>query len=776
MGSNEQGFDSISSFPTITKVRKRTGELVPYDIRKIEIAVFKAMKASGEGSEADAQFIARCVQSAFQRSGKLMQAQEVTAEVESLQDAVERELMQHGFTATAKHYILYREKRAATRRAELAVPAHVRDLMQDSKQFFRNDLAEFIYFRSYSRWIELEGRRETWVETVDRYMNFMRENLGDKLIVYSSEVSYDDIREAILSMEVMPSMRLMWSAGDAARATNVAAFNCAYIAPEDPRDFADILYILACGCGVGFSCESQNVQELPVVSFQQSRIVYDHEVEDSKEGWADALFIGMKYWYEGRDIKFDVSKLRPEGARLKTMGGRSSGPKPLVELLFFVREKMLARQGRRLTNIDVHDIVCKIGDCIVAGGVRRSALISLSDLDDVAMRDAKKGYFYMSEGHRSLANNSAVYTNMPDDEVLLREWLALVESRSGERGIFNRGSLSEQVPQRRRERWEEMEVLDGDVFQQQVGCNPCGEIYLVNRQFCNLTEVVCRADDTLSDLIRKVKIATILGTYQATLTNYPYIDLKWKHNAEAERLLGVSLTGQWDCSVAHDRSNLATLREHVVQTNKEYAKRFGIPESTATTCVKPSGTVSQLVDSSSGMHPRYAPYYIRRVRIAATDPLFCMLKDQGVPYYPEVGQTHDTANTFVLEFPVKAPEGVDNFHRDVDAFTQLEHWKMVKENYTEHNPSVTVSVDADEWIFVLNWLKENWEIVGGLSFLPKDDHIYQLAPYEAISKEKYEEMCKRFEGVDYSKIVTYECEDNTEGSKELACVGGVCEI
>jgi len=766
------GFDNYTSFREIQRVRKRDGTLVPYDFHKLEVAIVKAMYSAVEAKDPDndSTFIARNVESQFRRMATALGTDPVPA-VEAVQDAIERELMLQGYTATAKHFILYREERARLRAKEAEVPNHVKILAEQSKKYFPNGLSEFVYYRSYSRWIEDEKRRETWIETVERYMNFMRRKLGPGKL---TEDEYSMIHTAILNMEVMPSMRLTWSAGAAAEATNVAAFNCAFIAPTCIQDFAEVLYILACGTGVGFAAESRNVQQLPVVEFQGS---YDgtngFRVNDSKEGWADSLAHGMQCWYKGIDLDFDYSLLRPEGARLKTMGGRSSGPRPLMELHQFVRRIILSRQGRRLSNLDVHDIICKIGDCIVAGGVRRSALISLSDLDDVALQKSKEGHFWLSNPQRQLANNSAVYNERPSDEQFLREWLALIESRSGERGIFNRGNLLDQVPTRRREEWIKMGLVCNDQLFAQVGTNPCGEIYLLSKQFCNLTEVVCRPDDTIDSLDRKVRIAAIFGTYQATLTDYPYLSKEWKINCEREALLGVSLTGQWDCSAVRDPINLQILRDRARWTNEEYALRFGIQTSTAVTCGKPSGTVSQLVDAASGGHTRYAPYYIRRVRISSSDPLFRMLKDQGMKFFPETGQTFDSATTFVFEFPVKSPDGA---HFDLTALDQLGHWKALKRHFTEHNPSVTISVGPDEWIDVMHWVSDNWEIVGGLSFLPKDDHVYPLAPYEAISQEKYEEMLRGFEGIDYSKIMTYEKEDNTQGSKELACVSGVCEI
>lgn len=638
-------------------------------------------------------------------------------------------------------------------------------------------MSEFVYYRSYSRWIDDERRRETWIETVDRYMRYMMAHpaIKDNLSIQE----YDEIREAILSMQVMPSMRLMWSAGKACDATNVAAFNCAYVAPTSLKDLGDILYILACGTGVGFSVESAAIQQFPVVKRQipssDSSSVPVHVIEDSKEGWGDALVLGMSRWYEGQDISFDYSQLRPEGARLKTMGGRSSGPKPLVELLTYVRSVVLSSQGRRLTNLNMHDIICKIGDCIVAGGVRRSALISLSDLDDTDMRHAKAvPFWHLTHKQRELANDSAVYNIKPTAEKFLDEWLSLIKSHSGERGIFNRSGLVSQMPSRRVDLWKHLGLIVGGEVVDLVGTNPCGEITLQSRQFCNLTEVVCRVQDTVETLKQKVRVATILGTYQSTLTNYPYIDARWKVNCEKERLLGVSLTGQWDCPTVRDSKVLEELWDCTVQVNIQYAKRFGISPSMSLTCGKPSGTVSQLVDSSSGGHARYAEYYIRRIRISSSDPLLHMLRDQGVPVKPDVGMTEKDATRFVLEFPVHSPTGP--YSKDLSAIDQLEHWKMLKTYFTEHNPSVTISVAENEWLIAGNWVYENWDIVGGLSFLPRDDHVYELAPYEEIDRRRYEEMCLKFKSVDYSKIMSYEQSDSTEGSREFACVSGVCEV
>lgn len=632
----------------------------------------------------------------------------------------------------------------------------------------------FIFLRTYSRFVDDLGRRETWEEAVDRYVAFMRENVGDKF----KESEYAELKEAILTQRVMPSMRLFWSAGEAARRSNMTGYNCSYLAPSSPKDFGDILYIMCSGTGAGFSVEQKAVDELPVVARQTGKTRPVFVVQDSKEGWADALVVGMSTWFEGDDIDFDYSLIRPLGARLKTFGGRASGPDPLKSLLTFTREKMLSRQGEKLRPIDVHDILCKTGEVVVSGGSRRSAMISLSDLDDSDMRHSKTGAFWENQPQRTMANNSAVYTEKPTMTQFMREWMALAESGTGERGILNRGMLAKQVPERRMEAWRRMGVAEGDYITGIIGVNPCGEINLLSNQLCNLTEIVARSSDTKETLLEKVRLATMLGTYQSMLTKFRYVSSKWKKNCDAERLLGVSITGQFDCPlITGDGSEqlLEEMRSYAIKVNKQYAKRLGINESTAITTTKPSGTVSQLVNSSSGAHPRFSKYYIRRVRISGTDPLFKMLRDQGVPYYPEVGYTNETAHTFVLEFPVAAPEDAVT-NEDVTAIAQLEHWKKLKIHYTEHNPSVTIYVGEDEWLEVGAWIWRNWESVGGLAFLPKTNHVYQLAPYEAISKDEYREMVTAFPKIDFSALTQYEADDQTTGAKDLACSSGVCSI
>jgi len=749
----------------VPHVRKRNGSVVPFDLDKVANAIYKAMLATGEGNDVEASMVANKVFAELVKVSK--KHTDFVPTVEGIQDTVEKELMLSDYVETSKAYILFRQERMQKRSEGLQVPDHVRDLTDASKHYFRNPLAEFIFYRTYSRWIPDEGRRETWIEAIDRYMDFMKENLGDKL----KKKEYEEVREHILNQQAMPSMRLLWSSGPAARRTNVCAYNCSFIAPKRFQDFGEIMYLSMCGTGVGFSVQSENIQQLPIVKKQTGQHVGTYTVADSKEGWADAFVYAMSTWFEGKKLDLDYSNIRPRGARLETMGGKASGPDPLKELMSFTERKVLRRQGKRLTNLDAHDIICKIGEIVVAGGVRRSALISLSDFDDEEMREAKSGQFFLTEPQRAMANNSAVYTEKPSNEDFLDEWVALMKSGSGERGIFNESGLSTQMPKRRNDVFEK----HSDEIEEEKGTNPCGEIILRSKQFCNLSEVVARKDDTEDSLIKKVRIASILGTYQASLTYFPYLSQEWKDHCEEEALLGVSITGQWDCPTVRDPDVLNRLKKEAIRVNKQYAKRFGINQSTCVTCVKPSGNVSQLVDASSGMHPRHSKYYIRRVRISATDSLFTMLKDQGVPYKPENGQSWDNATTFVLEFPVQSPDD-SIFKNDMTALEQLEYWKMVKENYTEHNPSTTISIGPDEWIGVANWLYENWEKIGGLSFLPRFDTVYPLSPYEECDEKTYKELLKRFHNLDFAKIITYEKQDNTKGAKELACVSGTCEI
>ncbi|MFA5095343.1 MAG: ATP cone domain-containing protein [Candidatus Paceibacterota bacterium] len=756
----------------IKSIRNREGEIIKFNLNKIVYAVIKAFGATNEGGEKEAKDIAKKVFNRLLQIKAKSNEKKFIPTVEMIQDLVEAELMDEGYHQTAKSYILYRSKRAELRREVGTIPAEVSKIFDESSSYFISSYEEFIFYRTYSKWQDNLGRRETWVETIDRFMAYMKENLGSKL----SSKDYSEVREAILKQEVCPSMRLLWSAGEACKKSNVWAYNCSYVAPSCWQDLGEIMFILMSGAGLGFSVESETVQKFPQIRRQTGKKLATHVVEDSKEGWADAFVLACKTWTDGYDIDFDYSKIRPSGARLKTAGGRASGPQPLIDLINFAKKKILARQAKRLTNLDLHDIICQIGLIVVAGGVRRSALISLSDIDDESMRKSKQGQFWIDNGQRSMANNSAVYSQKPSASEFLNEWIELIKSGTGERGIFNRGGLMTQLPKRRIDNWKKAGIIDDqNVIVGLPGSNPCGEITLRSKQFCNLTSIVVRPKDTVEDLKRKVRLSTILGTYQATLTHFGYLSKEWQENCEDEALLGVSITGYYDNKVIRKDEVLSELREESIKVNKEYAKKFGINHSSCITTIKPHGNSGQLLYVGSGMHPWYAKYYIRRVRISTNDPLYQLIKDQGVPFKAEVGYSTANSTVAVVEFPIKAPEGAVT--RDqVSAIDLLNEWKKLKINYIEHNPSVTIYVGNDEWIEVANFIYENWDIIGGLSFLPRSEHVYQLAPYEEISKEEYEKRINEIKHIDFSKLVYYEQEDNTVGAKEYACVSGVCSI
>jgi len=636
------------------------------------------------------------------------------------------------------------------------------------------DYQNFIALSRYARWLDDEQRRETWTETVSRYFDYMQ-GLHGNIITKSLRRKLED---KILGLDVMPSMRALMTAGPALKTCNVTSYNCSYIPVDSVRAFDECMYILMCGTGVGFSVERSNVDKLPIVNehFEDSSTVI--KVADSRSGWAKALRELLAMLYVGQIPTLDVSDVRPAGAKLKTMGGRASGPAPLIDLYNFCVGIFKGAKGRRLYPIECHDLMCKIGEVVVVGGVRRSALISLSNLGDDQMRHAKSGKWWDNEGQRSLANNSVAYKTKPDMGTFMREWLALYESHSGERGIFNRQAAINKVKENGRRKASEKEnpVEPEDYIQ--FGCNPCSEIILRPYQFCNLTEVVCRATDTIETLKEKVEIATILGTLQSTLTDFKYLRKVWKQNTEEERLLGVSLTGILDCPILAPNSvalesTLVKLREVAVQTNKKYAKMLDIPQSTAITCVKPSGTVSQLVDSASGIHARHSEYYIRTVRGGNTDPLTQFMKDVGIPAEPDLGKPNTTT---VFSFPTKSPYGAVT-RTEMTAIDQLEYWLVFQRHWCEHKPSVTISVKEHEWMEVGAWVYKNFDEVSGISFLPFSEHTYQQAPYQDINEEQYKSFLEKMPShINWSLLKEYEKEDTTIGSKEFACTADSCEI
>jgi len=623
------------------------------------------------------------------------------------------------------------------------------------------DYQTFIATSRYARWLEEENRRETWGETVGRYMSFLKKST-DKV---EPEV-WEELEEAILNLQVMPSMRALMTAGVAAERDNTCIYNCSYFPVDHIRAFDEAMFILLCGTGVGFSVERQSISKLPDIPAELNKSNDVIFVEDSKEGWAKALHKLLSHLYTGDIPKWDVSAVRPAGARLKTFGGRASGSQPLVDLFNFVVEKFKGAAGRKLNSIECHDIMCKIGEVVVVGGVRRSAMISLSNLSDGRMAKAKSGSWWENEGQRALANNSVAYTDKPDMEGFMREWLSLVESKSGERGIFSRVAADKHVAMNgRRETGHEW------------GTNPCSEIILRPYQFCNLTEVVVRASDDKESLKKKVRLATILGTIQSTFTHMPYLRKIWKKNTEQERLLGVSLTGIMDNMVLSktldSKTWLKEMKELAIDTNIYYSAILKIPQSAAITCVKPSGTVSQLVDSASGIHARHSDYYIRTVRGDNKDPLTMFLKDSGIPAEPCVMKPDSTT---VFSFPTKSPTGSVT-RNTMTAIEQLELWKHYALNWCEHKPSVTITVKDEEWMEVGAWVYKNFEICSGISFLPHSDHTYAQAPYQDITEEEYNDLKKQMPTkIDWSALSLYEKKDTTNSSQTLACTADGCEI
>jgi ribonucleoside-diphosphate reductase alpha chain len=622
---------------------------------------------------------------------------------------------------------------------------------------------DFIHLSRYSRWLEEEGRRETWEETVNRYFNFFDEHLKGMKVKITKE-EREELRQAVLNLEIMPSMRSLMTAGEALLRDNTAGYNCSYVAVNRVRAFDEILYILMCGTGVGFSVEKQFVEKLPTIAEEFTQSDTTIIVQDSKAGWAKAYKELVSLLIGGQIPQWDVSKVRPAGARLKTFGGRASGPKPLEDLFQFTCDTFKRAAGRKLTSIECHDIVCKIAEIVVVGGVRRSALISLSNLSDDRMRNAKTGAWWEANPQRALANNSAVYTERPEIGVFMEEWLSLYNSKSGERGIFNRDATKKTVARLGERRDPNFEF----------GTNPCSEIILRDREFCNLTEVVVRAEDTTESLKRKTRLAAILGTWQASLTNFPYLSSEWKKNCEEEALLGVSLTGILDNKMMQNPSSdlLGTLKQEAISTNQEWAKRLGINSAAAITCVKPSGTVSQLVDAASGIHARHAEYYIRTVRADQKDPICKLMVDLGFPHEPCVMKPE---HTMVFSFPMKAEGSITR--NDMTAIEQLELWLVYQRNWCEHKPSVTITVKEHEWVEVGAWVYKHFDEISGISFLPHSDHSYRQAPYQDCTKEQYEEMLAKMpKSVDWSQLKKYEKEDNTAGTQTYACSGDKCEI
>lgn len=681
--------------------------------------------------------------------------------VEQIQDIVEKGLMEYGQYEVAKAYILFRSERAKLREAH---PVQDVEAVKRTRQYFTNDLQVFQLLGKYARWNEEKGRRETWEEVIDRVIEFSRWQVEKVMQKELPEETWGELRTGMLQLEAFPSMRMMQMAGPAAKRCRMCIFNCSYLEIKDLQSFAEALYVLMQGTGLGFSVEFEFIDQLPRIKKQKNVAKHAYTVKDSTEGWCDALLFGLDRWFQGEDVEYDYTPIRPAGSRLRTKGGRASGPGPLKELLDFAKQIILSRQGRRLNDLDVHRIMCKIGKIVQVGGVRRAAMIGLSDLDSSSIRDAKKGSFWLTMPELTMANNSAVYEEKPDPYVFMTEWMSLATSGSGERGIFNRGGLKKQLPKRRK--------------YQHMGTNPCGEVLLRSAETCNLSISVVRPDDTPDTLMRKVRLATIWGTIQSTMTQFRYLRDVWRENCEEERLLGVDLIGAGDNAFlrfnAHReprRLLLKALRDETIRVNAEVAASLGINPSAAITCVKPSGNSGVFLNAGNTVTGRYAPYQIRNVRENSISPMCQFLISEGVPHEKDYADP----GVYVFSFPVKAPEGV-MMKDDLGGIDQLENWKDFKECWTEHNPSMTCFVKPDEWFDVGSWVYRNWDIVGGLSFLPASDHTYPQAPNIAITQEEYEKLVAAFPTIHWEKLSRFEAEDFTTSAGEFACVGGACDV
>jgi ribonucleoside-triphosphate reductase (thioredoxin) len=735
-----------------TEIVKRDGRVVEFDVSRIEHAITRCFASIGRTPHTPVAELA-------QRAVNIMAAQSrgVRPTVEGVQDIVEMVLQAAGEFEAAKHYILYRAERAKEREKR-PIPDDVRQAFDDSRQYFPTPIQQFQFFDKYSRFNYDLGRRETWIETVDRAVDYMYHLAGDRL---PSE-TYQRIRRSILEMRSMPSMRLLAMAGPAAVRNSIAIYNCSYQPVESIDSFVEALIISMAGCGVGFSVESKYVENFPRIKRQTGRAPIAYTVADSAEGWADALRFGLETWFDGGDVRFDLTQLRAAGVPLKTKGGRASGPEPFRIMLEFLRSRVLARQGSFLRPLDAHDMMCAVGNAAVSGGVRRTAMISLFDYHDAELLQAKSGDFERDNSQRWNANNSAVWPEGGLTQLeFINQFREMVESGRGEPGIFNRVAANTMKPARRKNA--------------EYGTNPCGEINLRPWEFCNLTAAVARVDDTFETLREKVEVATIIGSIQSLATHFPGLRPMWKENCEEERLLGVDITGQMDSPIAQDAQVKRQLREIATDVNRNLAQQLGINASASITCVKPSGNSSQFLNCSSGLHARWSPYYVRNVRVAAHSPIYKVLRDAGAPMDPENGQTVENANTWVVHFPMKSPDGAITRNQR-SAIEQCEFWLQNKLYWTDHNPSCTVTYKPDEVIDLMKWVWDHREQIGGLSFLPSFDAQYAQMPYTEINKEEYDRLAAEFPEVDFSRVWRYEEQDLTSAAQELACVGGICEI
>ncbi len=731
------------------KIIKRDGRIVDFDSNRIKNAVTKCFNSLGR-ENFDAEKIT-------QQVVNIISVKYENPSVEQVQDIVEMVLQAGGEYEAAKKYILYRAEHAKLREAR-PVPEEVQKAFAESDKYFPTQLQKFQFYDKYARFSYEHGRRETWVETVDRAVDFLKE-LSDYRL---QKLTYARIRQAILEMKVMPSMRLLAMAGPAARRNNISLYNCSYMPVDSLDSFVEALIISMSGCGVGYSVEAEYIEKLPRIRRQKNNPPLQYVVEDSTEGWADALRAGLEAWFNGEDIHFNYQLIRPAGSVLRVKGGRASGPEPLRTMLDFARTRILARQGSTLRPLDAHDIMCAVGAAAVSGGVRRTAMIALFDYDDQEMLHCKDGDFWKKNNQRWNANNSTVWPDRKLSQAEIANFiLSMVNSERGEPGIFNRQAALNTKPKRRKAA--------------RFGTNPCGEIILQPYQFCNLSVAVAREDDTIEDMKEKVELASIIGTIQSKATHFPGLRKEWKRNCEAERLIGVDINGQLDSPVVQNEENMRILREVAVETNQKVARILGINQAAAATCVKPSGNSSQLLNCSPGIHSRWAPYYIRNVRVGAHTPVFKVLENAGVPMDPENGQDRENANTWVVHFPVKSPDKAIT-RNDRTALEQCEYWLKVKNNYTEHNPSVTITYKPDEVLDIIKWVWENQDKIGGMTFLPAYDASFKQMPYQEISKEEYEKLVSEFPNIDFSKIYRYEEEDYTTAAQELACFAGNCDV
>jgi ribonucleoside-diphosphate reductase alpha chain len=747
------GIEEVALPTTITK---RDGREVPFDPMRIERAISRCFAALGRTPYTPIPELAV-------RVVNIMSARRGRPSVEIVQDAVELTLQAAGEFEAAKAYILYRAEHAKQRQ-ERPVPDEVRDAFGEADRYFPTPIQKFQFFDKYSRFDYQKGRRETWIETVDRAVSFLHELVATNTGADLGADTYERLRRMILEMRSMPSMRLLAMAGAPARRDSTTIYNCSALPVDGIDAFAEALLISMAGCGVGFSVESRFVDNFPRVR-RQRELTPDHfRVEDSAQGWAAAVRFGMQAWFDGGDVEFDFSEIRQAGAPLHTKGGRASGPGPLRTMLEFARARILARQGMHLRPIDAHDLMCMVGNAAVSGGVRRTAMLSLFDFDDLDMRLCKSGDFEHDNSQRWNANNSAVWPERGLDQIqVMEQVLDMVKSQRGEPGIFNRQATLELIPDRRK--------LFGYT---DYLTNPCGEIVLRKWEFCNLSIAVGRSDDTFESLKEKVEAATIIGTIQSLATHFPDLRPVWKQNCEEERLLGVDITGQMDSPLTHDAQVMQQLRTVATETNRVFAGKLGISQSAAITTVKPSGNSSQLLNCSSGLHARWAPYYERNVRVAATSPIFKVLRDAGVPMDPENGQTREDANTWVVHFPMRSPAGAIT-RKDRGAIEQCNYWLHNKLNWTDHNPSVTITYKPDEVVELTSWIWEHRDLIGGMAFLPSFDAHYAQLPYIEITQEDYERRVADFPEIDFSKLWRYEATDLTSAAQELACMAGGCD-